>query len=313
MKIIKNIQDLPSIDYSVVTIGGFDGVHLGHQQILRKVRQEAIDNKGTSVVITFSPHPRIVLNNSDNKIKLLNTDDEKAVLINKSFIDFLFIMPFNKEFAATEPETFVKEILVKQLKIKKIILGYDHHFGKDRQGAIDTLQKLSLPYNFTIEQIPEVFMNKIAVSSTKIRNAILNKNMTFANAMLGYRYHLSGIVSQGSGIGKKLGYPTANISINDKNKLLPEPGIYAAIVVYNYRHYKAMLYIGNKPTFDNYEQVIEVHIIDFNQDIYNKYLLVKIVEFIRDDIKFSDTQQLIQQIDKDKIIINEILEDEGVY
>lgn len=313
MKIIKNINDLPSIDYSVVTIGGFDGVHLGHQQILRKVSQEAISNKGTSFGITFSPHPRIVLNNSENKIKLLSTDDEKAALIEKTFIDFLFVIPFNTEFAATEPEAFVKDILVKQLKIKKIILGDDHHFGKDRQGAIDTLQKLSLPYNFSIEQISEVFMSEIAVSSTKIRNAILNKNMTLANAMLGYRYHLSGIVGKGRGIGRKLGYPTANISINDKNKLLPEPGIYAAIVVYNYRHYKAMLYIGNKPTFDNFEQVIEVHIIDFNQDIYDKNITVKIVEFIRDDIKFSDTHQLIQQIDKDKIIINEMLDNEGIY
>lgn len=285
---------------TIITIGTFDGVHIGHKKILQKVVAEAKKNNLTSAVLTFFPHPRFILNqNSD--LKLLNTIEEKKALLNSTGLDALLIHPFDQEFANLSPEQFVKKILVDQLKISKIIIGYDHRFGKNRAADINDLIQFGTKYNFEVEQISAQELNEIAISSTKIRTALSNGDISLANSYLGYPYSFSGKVIKGKQIGRTIGFPTANIEIQEPLKLLPKNGVYIVKCLVNNQEVNGIMNIGNRPTLNGTSQSIEVHLLNFDEDIYGLEITVKMIDFIRNEQKFENLDQLKSQIQKDKI------------
>ncbi len=285
---------------SVVTIGTFDGVHIGHKKILERIIFNAKELNCESVVLTFFPHPRMVL--QDNSVlQLLNTVDEKTLLLEKTGIDNLVIHPFDKEFSRLSAEDFVKEILVNQLNIEKIIIGYDHRFGRNRTADINDLIIYGKEYGFEVEQISAQEINDNAVSSTKIRNAILEGNITLANAYLGYNYFFSGSVVKGKQLGRTIGFPTANIKISEDYKLLPKNGVYLVKSVYDTETVFGLMNLGTRPTVDGTNQTIEVFFLDFNKTIYDENLSIEMIEFIRDEQKFDSLDDLKNQINKDKI------------
>ncbi len=285
---------------TIITIGTFDGVHIGHKKILQKVVAEAKKNNLTSAVLTFFPHPRFILNqNSD--LKLLNTIEEKKALLNSTGLDALLIHPFDQEFANLSPEQFVKKILVDQLKISKIIIGYDHRFGKNRAADINDLIQFGTKYNFEVEQISAQELNEIAISSTKIRTALSNGDISLANSYLGYPYSFSGKVIKGKQIGRTIGFPTANIEIQEPLKLLPKNGVYIVKCLVKNQEVNGIMNIGNRPTVNGTSQSIEVHLLNFGEDIYGLEITVKMIDFIRNEQKFENLDQLKSQIQKDKI------------
>ena len=306
MKLHTNIDEIKGLKYPVISTGGFDGVHSGHAEILRRLVEVAGQNNGESLVITFSPHPRLILD-PGSEIQALTTDEEKTELFRNAGIDHLLIMPFTLEFSRISSEEFIKNFLVEKLNVKKLIIGYDHHFGNNRMGDYFKLEEFGRIYNFEIENIGEQLINDIVISSTKIRNYLNNGDIKAANTMLGYNYHFTGNVIKGNKIGTRLGFPTANIDINYKYKLIPPYGVYAVKVKLDDEIFNGMLYIGNRPTFPSAKFSIEVNILDFDKDIYNKTLTVSFVERIRADKKFSNTEDLIKQIEEDKIVIQNIL------
>ncbi len=301
MKIFHSIDDYASSGKSIVTIGTFDGVHLGHKKIIEKLIQISTSSNFQSVVLTFFPHPRMILQDR-NDIKLLNTIDEKIQLFEKTGINNLIIHPFNKEFSELSAESFVKKILVDKLNIQKIIIGYDHRFGKNRSANFDDLVLFGKKYNFEVEQISVEEIDEIAVSSTKIRNAILDGNILLANSYFGYNYFFSGKVVQGKQLGRTIGFPTANIQIVEDYKLLPKNGVYIVKSVINNNSYFGMMNIGNRPTVDGKNLTIEVHFLNFDFDIYNQIISLEILEFIRDEKKFESLDALKSQIETDKQI-----------
>lgn len=299
MKTFSNIREYNN-KKSVVTIGTFDGVHIGHKKILEKIIFNAKELNCESVVLTFFPHPRMVL--QDNSVvQLLNTLDEKTLLLEKTGIDNLIIHPFNQEFSRLTAEEFVKEILVNQLNIRKIIIGYDHRFGRNRTANINDLIVFGKEYGFEVEQISAQEINDNAVSSTKIRNAILEGNITLANNYLGYNYFFSGIVVKGKQLGRTIGFPTANIKINEDYKLIPKNGVYIVKSNYDKKTIFGLINIGTRPTVDGTNQTIEVFYLDFDKTIYDESLTIEIIEFIRDEQKFDSLNDLKNQINEDKI------------
>lgn len=275
-------------------------MHIGHKKILQKVVAEAKKNNLTSAVLTFFPHPRFILNqNSD--LKLLNTIEEKKALLNSTGLDALLIHPFDQEFANLSPEQFVKKILVDQLKISKIIIGYDHRFGKNRAADINDLIQFGTKYNFEVEQISAQELNEIAISSTKIRTALSNGDISLANSYLGYPYSFSGKVIKGKQIGRTIGFPTANIEIQEPLKLLPKNGVYIVKCLVKNQEVNGIMNIGNRPTVNGTSQSIEVHLLNFGEDIYGLEITVKMIDFIRNEQKFENLDQLRSQIQKDKI------------
>lgn len=299
MKTFSNIRDYNN-KKSVVTIGTFDGVHIGHKKILERIIFNAKELNCESVVLTFFPHPRMVL--QDNSVvQLLNTLDEKKILLEKTGIDNLIIHPFNQEFSRLTAEEFVKEILVNQLNIRKIIIGYDHRFGRNRTANINDLIVFGKEYGFEVEQISVQEINDNAVSSTKIRNAILERNITLANNYLGYNYFFSGIVVKGKQLGRTIGFPTANIKIKEDYKLIPKNGVYIVKSLYNKKTIFGLMNIGTRPTVEGTNQTIEVFFIDFDKTIYDETLTIEFIEFIRDEQKFDSLDSLKYQINKDKI------------
>lgn len=283
----------------MVTIGTFDGVHMGHRKILDKVITEAELRNEESVVLTFYPHPRFILNeNSD--LKLLNTIEEKTELLSKTGLDALIIHPFSKEFANLSAEEFVKTILVDQLHISKIIIGYDHKFGKNRTADIHDLIQFGAKYNFEVEQITAQELDEIAVSSTKIRTALGEGNITLANNYLGYPYSLSGKVIHGNQIGRTIGFPTANIQMADTFKLIPKKGVYVVRCLIKDQLVKGVMNIGNRPTVDGTSLSIEVHLLDFDATLYGFEISVYLLDFIRDEQKFENLEALTSQIEDDK-------------
>lgn len=299
MKTLSSIKEYNN-KKSVVTIGTFDGVHIGHKKILERIIFNANELNCESVVLTFFPHPRMVL--QDNSVvKLLNTVDEKILLLEKTGIDNLIIHPFNKEFSRLTAEEFVKEILVNQLNIRKIIIGYDHRFGRNRTADINDLIAFGEEYSFEVEQISAQEINDNAVSSTKIRNAILEGNIALANNYLGYNYFFSGIVVKGKQLGRTLGFPTANIKINEDYKLIPKNGVYIVKSNYDKKPIFGLMNIGTRPTVDGTNQTIEVFFLDFDNTIYDETLTIEIIEFIRDEQKFDSLNDLKNQINEDKI------------
>lgn len=284
----------------MVTIGTFDGVHMGHKKILEKVIHSAQELHCQSVVLTFFPHPRMVLQES-SEIKLLNTMDEKISLLEEIGIDNLIIHPFDKEFSRLTAEEFVKEILVDQLNVQKIIIGHDHRFGRNRTADINDLISFGLEYGFEVTQISAQEINENAVSSTKTRNAILDGDITLANDYLGYSYFFSGEVVKGKQLGRTIGFPTANIHIKEDYKLVPKNGVYIVKSSFNNQPLQGMMNIGTRPTVNGDSQTIEVNFFDFNKDLYNQTMKIEILDFIRDEKKFESLDALKTQIQKDKV------------
>jgi riboflavin kinase / FMN adenylyltransferase len=285
---------------TIVTIGTFDGVHIGHQKILKKITQIASAENYESVVLTFFPHPRMVLQ-QDNSIKLLNTISEKEKLFENIGIDHLIIHPFDEEFSKLSAEDFVKKILVDQLNIQKIVIGYDHRFGKNRSANLDDLIEFGIKYNFEVEQISAEEINNNAVSSTKIRNSLLDGDIETANSYLGYSYNFTGTVVKGKQLGRTIGFPTANISIKEEYKLLPKNGVYVVQTRIEGSDFFGMMNIGTRPTIDGTTQSVEVYILDFDKEIYNTKLTVSVLKFLREEKKFESFEHLKEQIEKDKI------------
>jgi riboflavin kinase / FMN adenylyltransferase len=304
MKVHRDIDHLPAFKNAVITIGTFDGVHKGHLQIINQLKGEAKQNKGESVIITFHPHPRMVIENSDNKsaIRLLNTLDEKIELLEKQGIDHVVIVPFTHEFSEQTAEEYIKNFLVEKFHPHTIIIGYDHHFGKGRKGNYLLLEALQKEYNYTVKEIPQYVLHHISISSTKIRNALLKGNIEEANEFLGYEYFIEGVVIEGDKRGRTIGFPTANIHLTDANKLVPVNGVYIAEVQITGKNglLKGMMNIGTRPTVDGTKTVIEVHILDFNETIYEKRLRIFFKKFLRNEVKFSSIDELKDQLTKDK-------------
>ena len=299
LKIYKSINEVLTPKKTIITIGTYDGVHLGHKSILEKMKNATLENIYESVVLTFFPHPRMVLQ-QDSSIKLLNTIDEKGELLDKFGIDNLIIHPFDAAFSNLSAEEFVKEILVDKLNIHKIIIGHDHRFGKNRSADINDLISFGKKYNFEVEQISAKEIDEIAISSTKIRKALLEGNIKLANEYLGYPYFISGKVIEGKKIGRTIGFPTANILLSENYKLLPKNGVYIVWSKINNELRYGMMNIGNNPTLGENEQSIEVHFFELNEDIYNENLQISILEHIREEHKFNSISELQTQLEKDK-------------
>jgi len=284
---------------TIVTIGTFDGVHIGHQKIIEKVVQTAKKSNKKSVLLTFFPHPRMVLQ-KDSNIELINTIDERAALLAKTGLDYLIIHPFSKSFSRLTALDFVRDILVNQLNISKLIIGYDHHFGKNREGNLEQLTEYSYLYDFEVEEIPAQDINDVSVSSTKIRRALSEKNIKTANKYLGYNFMLSGTVVNGKQLGGKIGYPTANIHVEESYKLIPKTGVYIVKSTIQNSAVFGMMNIGFRPTINGKHQTIEVHFFDFNEDLYAQNITVEILYFLRDEEKFNSVETLISQLEIDK-------------
>jgi riboflavin kinase / FMN adenylyltransferase len=299
LKVFHSISDFKTPKKTVVTLGTFDGVHLGHQKIIDRLLNSTFQNDLESVVLTFLQHPRAILHANSN-IQLLNTIDEKINLLEKKGIDNLIVHPFDAAFYELSGEEFVKNILVDQLNIQKIIIGYDHRFGKNRASDIHDLIYFGKKYHFDVEQISVKEINEISISSTKIRDAIASGNITLANQYLGYCYTFSGTVIKGKQLGRTIGFPTANINIENKQKILPKNGVYIIEGTWNNLTYKGMMNIGVKPTVEGKNISIEAHFFDMNSDIYNLNITISVLEFIREEIKFESMDQLKNQLHLDK-------------
>ncbi|QNM85071.1 bifunctional riboflavin kinase/FAD synthetase [Polaribacter pectinis] len=296
---IQDISNFSTQEKTFVTIGTFDGVHFGHQKILEKLVSEAKQAGKKSVLLTFFPHPRMVLQ-KDATIELINTIDERAKLLEKTGLDYLIIHPFSKEFSRITALEFVRDVLVNQFNISKLIIGYDHHFGKNREGNIQQLTEYSHLYDFKVEEIPAQDIDDVSVSSTKIRRALASGNLKTANNYLGYNFMLNGKVVNGKKLGGKIGYPTANIDVKEKYKLIPKTGVYVVKSSIENNTIFGMMNIGNRPTVNGNHQTIEVHFFDFNQDLYGKNLNIDLIYFLRDEEKFDSLDSLILQLKKDE-------------
>lgn len=307
MKIYYEIDSFKPVSNAVVTIGTFDGVHRGHQEILKNMVKRAKELGGESVVVTFYPHPRQVLSH-DSGIRFISTQQEKIHHLEALGIDNLVIIKFTKEFASTSSKDFIKNYIVKNIAPAVLIIGYDHHFGSGRTGDFEMLYELGNQYNFKVEKIQEQDIENMAVSSTKIRHFLENGDIRHANMLLGYEFSYTGKVVKGQQIGHKIGFPTANIEVAEEFQLIEKQGVYATFVDFDGKSYPAMTYIGKRPTLhDSRPQSIESNIINFNGDLYGKEIKVRFVDFVREDKKFDDTEALKNQIEKDKLNIINIL------
>lgn len=299
MGMLQNIENFNHKEPTVVTIGTFDGVHVGHQKIIRRLINAGINGHLKSVVLTFFPHPRMVLQ-KDTGIKLINTIDERSEILNSLGLDFLLIKEFTQEFSRLTAEDFVKEILVNKLNAKKVIIGYDHRFGRNRNADIEDLKRFGETYGFEVEEISAKDIDDVSVSSTKIRMALSEGDITKANMFLGYPYMLTGIVSKGKGLGKQLGFPTANIRIEEDYKLIPKYGSYVVNSTINNQLVYGMMNVGMNPTVDGKTESIEVHFFDFDDTIYDQKIQVNLLHRIRDEQKFESVEALKNQLAKDK-------------
>lgn len=299
MKVFSSISEFNSTKKTIVTIGTFDGVHIGHQKIIEKLIQESKSAQCESLILTFFPHPRMVLQETTS-IKLLNTINEKSNLLEKMGLDNLVIHPFDTLFSNLSAEEFVSAILVDAFNIQKIIIGHDHRFGKNRAANIDDLIGFGIKYGFEVEQISAQEINSVSVSSTKIRDAIANGTMAIANEYLGYDYLLSGKIIQGKQLGRTIGFPTANIKIEENYKLIPKNGVYIVNSIIKEKTVFGIMNIGFNPTVDGENLSIEVHFLDFNADLYGSVITVSVMDRIRDEKKFTSIDLLQSQIQLDK-------------
>ena len=307
MKTYWGLDKFKKLDYGVVTSGTFDGVHFGHQKILERLVESAKNNGGESVILTYWPHPRLVLY-PGQELYLLTSIEEKIELLESHNIDHLIILTFTKEFAQLSSEEFIKDILVDKIGTKKLVIGYDHKFGRNRSGSFEELRKDGPIYGFEVEEIPKQMIDNIAVSSTKIRRALMEGNVETAREYLGRPYCLHGVVIEGDRIGRTLNFPTANIEVTFKNKLIPAEGIYAVTVETGNKLYKGMLNIGYRPTFGGTQKRVEVHIIDFDDDIYGNNIGIHFYKKIRAEVRFENIGELKDQLQRDKEMTLEVLE-----
>lgn len=300
MKIYSNISEFTGVDRPIITTGTFDGVHFGHRKIIDRLTKIADFNEGESVILTFSPHPRMVLFPDDHGLQLINTIDEKIELLKKAGVQHLIIHPFTVEFSRMTSIQFVRDILVSQFNTHKLVIGYDHHFGRNREGSFEHLKEYSPLYGFEVEEIPVQLLDDVGVSSTKIRNALLEGKVDLANDYLGYQYPISGHVVNGKQIGRKIGFPTANLLVEDSTKLIPKEGVYSVDVLIENVMHQAMMNIGHSPTIGASSYRLEVHVFDFDQDIYGQDIKVFFKKRIRDEIRFESLELLKEQLGKDK-------------
>ena len=301
MKIYNNINSFSGYK-PVVTIGTFDGVHLGHQRVIERLKDIAKEQGGETVIFTFDPHPRSVTSPDKANLRLLTTLDEKKELFSKAGIDHLIIYPFTKSFAQLNYSEFVNTILIDKLKTHCLVVGYDHRFGKNREGGFEYLQKSASQHHFTIEKLDPLLMDDYHISSTRIRNVLEEGDVNKANTLLGYRYTLHGRVIKGTRLGREIGFPTANIEASDVNKLIPGYGVYAVEIFAEGTIYKGMLNIGTRPTFNKNadKRSIEVNIFDFSDNLYHKEITLIFAGKIRNEQKFSGIKALAEQLKKDK-------------
>ncbi|MFC0183603.1 bifunctional riboflavin kinase/FAD synthetase [Pseudarcicella hirudinis] len=307
MIVSHGIQEFQKLENAVVTSGTFDGVHLGHQKILKRLKEVADQNGGESVVITFYPHPRSVIASEAQTVKLLSTLEEKIALLEQNGVNHLLIIPFTREFSELTSEEFIQKILIDSIGTKKLVIGYDHRFGRNREGGFEYLEKNAGKYGFKIEEISRQDIENVGVSSSKIRKALSEGDVRTAEHFLGRKYAISGLVVKGKQLGRTIGFPTANVQVREISKLIPADGVYAVKVIYNEQSFGGMLNIGNRPTVDGTFQTIEVNIFDFNQDIYGENLTIEFVQKVRNEQKFNGLEALKEQINKDKELIKEIL------
>lgn len=299
MEIIRDINKELKISGSVATIGTFDGLHIGHQKIIKLLMEKSKQLNLKSVVITFYPHPRVVLGDR-NDIKLLTPIEEKVKLFENFGIDFLLVVPFSKEFAKKTYQEFLNEIVIDKVKAKFLIIGYDHKFGKNREGDITKLKEYLKEKDLDMMIVGPEKIEENAASSTKIREALKSNNLDFANKMLGHYYFIEGVVVEGAKRGRTIGYPTANLKPSENNKLVPPNGVYFVRIKYDKRQYFGVANIGLRPTFNNVkEPITEVYIFDFNKDIYGENICIEFIKKIRDEVKFNSIEELEIQIKKD--------------
>ena len=310
MQIYHGIQEFVKLTYPVVTIGTFDGVHLGHQKILNRVKELAAAQNGETVIITFWPHPKYVLN-PGSTMKLLSTFDEKAEYLDDLGIDHLIRIPFTNEFSRVTSEEFVANILIEKIGTKQLVIGYDHRFGKNREGSFEYLQENSKRLGFEVAEISRKDVDHLTVSSTKIREHILKHQIHLANILLGRAYQFSGMVVKGQQLGRKIGFPTANIEIAEKYKLVPSNGVYAVRVTVQGELRLGMMNIGVKPTIGGQTMSIEVHVFNFEKEIYGKHLKVEVVKQIRKEMKFKDLHKLSNQLKIDSQRAMSILKEQS--
>lgn len=301
MKVYRGLEQYQTVKNAVVTTGTFDGVHLGHKTIINQLKKIAGDNNGETVVLTFHPHPRMVLQ-KENNIKLLGTIDERIKLLEENGVDHLIISPFTKEFSRISSIEFVRDILVNKIGTKKLVIGYDHHFGRNREGSFEHLVEFGPMYGFEIEEIPAINIEDVNISSTKIRKALEIGDIKTAKEYLGRNYSISGVVITGKQLGRSMGFPTANIKIAESYKLIPGIGVYAVKVIHNEINYLGMLNIGFRPTIeDDRKMSIEVHLFEFNGNLYDEELTIEFVSKIRDEQQFKNVNQLKEQLERDLI------------
>jgi riboflavin kinase/FMN adenylyltransferase len=318
MKIYHQLADFKKLSNAVVTIGTFDGVHHGHQKIIKRLCELAKSTGGESVILTFFPHPRMIIDPENQELKLINTIKEKAEIMANLGVDHLIITPFTRDFSNLNAAEYIKNILIDTIGTKHLIVGYDHRFGKDRKGGMTELAEFADRYGYSIEEIPEQDINDVAVSSTKIRTALLDGDVALAETYLGYYFSISGPVIKGDKIGRTIGFPTANIFVEETYKLIPSDGIYAVTIAMDSVQrpegqaessfsppasaplYRGMAYIGQRPTINGMTRNIEVNIFDFNQEIYGQTIKMNFLKFLRHDVKFTGLEALTQQLHQDK-------------
>lgn len=299
MQVHRSIAQLPEFRNAVITIGTFDGVHRGHQKIIDALKAEAARVDGETIIITFHPHPRKIVKPNEH-LQLINTLDEKTDLLKKAGIDHLVVVPFTTEFAELSADQYIGQFLVEKFKPASIIIGYDHHFGKGRQGNYQLLEEKASEYRYHLVEIPQHVLNEITVSSTKIRKAVLESQIDVANQLLGYPFFFEGIVVHGDQLGRTLGYPTANLQYTNDDKIRAGHGVYAVYVEFEGTTYKGMMSIGTRPTLEKSEEKVEVNIFDFHETIYGKKLVVKVVKFLRGQEKYPSLEAMVQQLHRDK-------------
>lgn len=307
MKIYDSIDEFPGMPNAILTIGTFDGVHEGHLQIIRRLKELAKDQKGETVVLTFFPHPRMVLQPEDNDLKLITSMEERKLLLRKHGIDHLIIQPFNKEFSRLSAVEFVRDVLIEKIGMKTLVIGYDHHFGRNREGSYKDLEEMAPTFGFHLEEINKKVVDEVAVSSTKIRNYLLGGEIELANKLLGHDFVLSGEVVKGDQIGAGLGFPTANLKISEPFKLIPRNGIYAVMAEVDEVLHKGMLYIGTRPVLNGKRLSVEVNLFDFDRNIYGSQVNVYLKAYIRDDMNFDNLEQLKEKMKEDKISATKLL------
>ena len=300
MKVYTDIDSLPVFTRAVITTGSFDGVHTGHAQIIAQLIKEADNINGTPVLITFYPHPKQIVQIKDKPLFVINTPQEKYVLLQNMGIKNIVVVPFDKSFSELSAQDYINKFLVQKFNPAIVVVGYDHRFGNNREGDFDLLKKAGANNGFEVKEIPEHILKDITISSTKIRNAIQTGNIEMAASYLGYDYFFSGKVIQGNRLGRTIGYPTANVFVENENKLIPADGVYAVDIQLVERKLKGMMNIGMRPTVDGKQRTIEVNIFNFDEDIYGEDLKITLKKHLRSEIKFAGLEELKAQLARDK-------------